>query len=131
MTALNHLAMASAVVNNSNLEIKKSLFGLKTTIIYKPTGSPVRITKSECTALTGSNLERVLNGDKGQLKNAVKAFGHFHSSPVGQYMLESVRSDDGNFAMLRLYRFQELNYTAVTGVKVFEGDDAKTINQIF
>lgn len=131
MTALNHLAMASAVVDNDNLEIKKSLFGLKTTIIYKPTGSIVRASKSECTSLTGTNLERILNAEPAKLKGLVNEFGHFHSSPVGQYMLEAVKSDDGNFSMMRLYRFQDLHYKAITGVKTFEGDAAKTINQIF
>lgn len=131
MTALNHLGMASAVLNNKNIEIKKSLFGLKTTITYTPTGSPVRISKNECTSLTGAHLERILNADAQKRKEMVKTFGQFHSSPVGQYMLEAVRSDDGEFAMMRLYRFQDLHYNPVTGVKTFEGDDAKIINQIF
>lgn len=131
MTALNHLGLASAVLNNDKIEIKKSLFGLKTTITYTPTGSPMHASKSECTSLTGSHLERILNADAQKRKDMVKAFGQFHSSPVGQYMLEAVKSDDGEFAMLRLYRFQDLHYNPVTGVKIFEGDDAKIINQIF
>lgn len=131
MTALNHLSMASVVLNSNKVEVKKSLFGLKTTITYRPTASNVRASKSECTSLTGAHLERILNADNAKRKDMVAAFGKFHSSPVGQYMLESVRSDDGNFAMMRLYRFQDLHYTAVTDVKTFEGEEAQTINQIF
>lgn len=123
--------MASAVLGNDKLEIKKSLFGLKTKIIYKPTQSPVRILKSECTSLTGTHIERLLNAEPDNLEDQVSALGRYHSIAVGQYILEALLSDDRQFAMLRLYHFQEMRFLPVTNAKVFEGKQAEIISRIF
>ena len=130
MANIKNLQMWNSICDNSRISVKSSMFGLKTTAIYLPTHSTIKVETLEYTPETGDKLKRIIESPKDQLD---KAIGLFRPQPTvnGNYMLEKLSSLDGQFVALQLLQFQQLSYEPVTDVLVFEGKDAEVVNKLF
>ena len=106
------------------------MFGLKTTAIYLPTHSTIKVETLEYTPETGDKLKRIIESPKDQID---KAIGLFRPQPTvnGNYLLEKLSSEDGQFTALQLLQFHQLSYEPVTDAIVFEGKDAEVVNKLF
>lgn len=130
MANIKNLQMWNSICDNSRISVKSSMFGLKTTAIYLPTHSTIKVETLEYNPETGDKLKRIIESPKEQLD---KAIGTFRPQPTvnGNYMLEKLSSQDGQFVALQLLQFQQLSYEPVTDVLVFEGKDAEVVNKLF
>ena len=130
MANIKNLQMWNSICNNSCISVKSSLFGLNATAIYQPTQSAIKVETLEYNPETGDKLKRIIESPKDELD---KAIGLFRPQPTvnGNYLLEKLSSQDGQFTALQLLQFHQLSYEPVTEVLLFEGKDAEVINKLF
>ena len=122
--------MWNSICDNSRISVKSSMFGLKTTAIYLPTQSTIKAETLEYSPETGDKLKRIIESPKDQLDKAIGLFRP-QTTVNGNYMLEKLTSQDGQFVALQLLQFHQLSYEPVTGVLIFEGKDAEVVNKLF
>ena len=130
MANIKNLQMWNSICDNSRISVKCSMFGLKTTAIYLPTQSTIKAETLEYSPETGDKLKRIIESPKDQLDKAIGLFRP-QTTVNGNYMLEKLTSQDGQFVALQLLQFHQLSYEPVTGVLIFEGKDAEVVNKLF
>lgn len=130
MANIKHLQMWNTICADARIGISKSLFGLRTMAVYKPTNSVIDVKTIELSPSDGERVKRILSTSREDLAQAV---GVFRPEPVanGNYMVEVVSSRDGVFLAVMLLQFVRMSYEPVTEVFVFEGDDARNIAKLF
>lgn len=129
MANINSVEMGSVLLSDARLTVKKSLFSTKT--IYNPSQSNVKFTKKEYAMETGQKIEQILKGSTAEIAKKAAAADRFQDTGLGNYLLEMGASDDSQLAVLRLYHFDQLRYKPITDVLWFEGDEAKSILNLF
>lgn len=130
MANIKNLQMWNSICDNSRISVKSSMFGLKTTAIYLPTHSTIKAETLEYSPETGDKLKRIIESPKDQLDKAIGLFRP-QTTVNGNYMLEKLSSQDGQFVALQLLQFHQLSYEPVTEVLIFEGKDAEVVNKLF
>ena len=130
MANIKNLQMWDSICAINHISINKSLFGLRTTAVYKPTGSIIDARVLDFSSADGEQVKHILNSSSMDL---AKVIGKFRPKPIsnGNYMAEVCTSRDGNFLAVKLLQFSVLNYEPVTDVFIFEGDDARTVGKMF
>ncbi len=127
MPSFNSLTMSSDLVNDSRVSVKKSFFGLSTSVVYLTTNSKVKALKKEYDPDNGNMLKCVLTTDKAKQPAMLAGLESLAETHLGNYMLEMCVSDDHQFVALRLFHYQELRYTPVTPLLTYEGEDASLV----
>ncbi len=127
MPSFNSLTMSSDLVNDSRISVKKSFFGLSTSVVYLTTNSKVKALKKEYDPDNGNMLKCVLTADKAKQPAMLAGLESLAETHLGNYMLEMCVSDDHQFVALRLFHYQELRYTPVTPLLTYEGEDASLV----
>ena len=127
MSKFNSLAMSKRIAKDDRVSINKSLFGLLSCAVYKPTSSKLTARKIEYRKETGEKIEDALKLPKEKQAEQLAAIGKLPRTTLGNYLLEECHSADNSFAALRLYKFTEMSYQPVTEVCYFENDAAKTV----
>ena len=130
MANIKNLQMWNSICDNSRISVKCSMFGLKTTAIYLPTQSTIKAETLEYSPETGDKLKRIIESPKDQLDKAIGLFRP-QTTVNGNYMLEKLTSQDGQFVALQLLQFHQLSYEPVTEVLIFEDKDAEVVNKLF
>ena len=130
MANITRLQMWTSICADARISISKSLFGLRTTAVYNPTSSVVDARTIEMSPSDGEHVKRILESPREKLAAAI---GDFRPKAVanGNYMAEVMASRDGAFMAVQLQQFVRMSYEPVTEVFVFEGDDARTVAQLF
>ena len=122
------MEMAAAVAANKNIEIKKTFFGLKTQVIYTPTGSPVDCYRKEYAPDAESSLGKMLDNTGEKLAEAAKNVADIKEVDMGNVRLEAALSRDHQF---QIVKFTNFNYLPVSEVKFLEGADAAAVATVF
>ena len=122
--------MWNTICADARISISKSLFGLRTTAIYNPTNSVIDAKSFEYSPADGEHLKRLLETPNDKLTAAI---GDFRPKATvnGNYMAEVCASRDGAFLSIQLFQFIRMSYEPVSDVIIFEGDNAKTLSQLF
>lgn len=130
MANIKNLEMWKDICNDTRISVTSSLFGLRTTATYQPTGSTIDVAAIEYAPADGERLKRILDTPREKMAAAI---GDFRPKAAinGNYMAEVCTARDGSFLALQLFQFQRMGYEAVTGVLTFEGDDARCVKQLF
>ena len=130
MANIKNLQMWDTICADAPIGISKSLFGLCSTAIYLPSNSVIDAKTVEYSASEGEHLKRLLETPR---ENLSKAIGDFHPIQTnnGNFMAELCCSRDGAYLAVQLFQFVRLKYEPVTNVLVFEGEDARTVKQLF
>ena len=130
MANIKNLQIWKDICDNNHISINKSLFGLRTTAVFKPTGSIIDACVMEFSPADGEQLMRILCSPSEDIPQAI---GNFRPKPIsnGNFLAEVCTSRDGNFLAVRLYQYSQLNYNASTGLLIFEGEDARAIGKLF
>ena len=130
MANIRNLQMWNSICANNHISINKSLFGLRTTAVYSPTGSIIDAQVLEFSPADGGQLLRILCSPREDIPQAV---GNFRPKPIsnGNYMAEVCTSRDGNFLAVQLYQYSQLNYNTSTSILIFEGEDARAVGKLF
>lgn len=130
MASINHLEMAKDFAALPQVEIKKTFFGLSTSIVYKTTNSKVRILQNEFDADNGRKLEELLLSSPEKIVEEASRAKDIKKSSIGNFRLDACISDDHQFVAAQLLRFVDFSYAQITDMKVFEGKAAETIANI-
>lgn len=130
MANIKNLQMWNCICSDASIGIKKTMFGLFSTVIYTPTGSPVNAVQLEYSHADGNRLNHILSASP---EEQAKLMADFRPEPQlnGNYMAEVCHSRDGVFLAVRLYQFSQMNYVPVSDVAVFEGELARTAREMF
>ena len=122
--------MWNNICSDARISINKSMFGLRITAVYNPTGSVIETRILEYSPADGNQLMRILCSPREDIPQAAAGF---RPKPItnGNYMAEVCTSRDGNFLAVRLYQFTQLNYSFVTQALIFEGDEAQAVGKLF
>ena len=122
--------MWNNICTNNHIIVRKSLFGLRTKAIYKPTSSIIDARVLEFSPADGGQLMRILCSPRNELALAI---GDFRPEPIsnGNYLAEICTSRDGAFLAIQLYQYSQLNYNETTQVLIFEGNDARMVAKLF
>lgn len=126
MSNIKHLDMCADVLALPEIAVKKSLFGLKTSITYTPTGSPVKVRQGEYSPETGHRWELILNAEDDVAMELLKKY-EISTVSMGKYRLDACVSEDKRFAAVQLLHFADFDYQPATGVRVFKDKLAEVI----
>ena len=129
MANIKSLQIWNEICTDARLSISKSLFGLKTTVTYKPTGSKLIANIAGYSPSDGAQLKRIV---ETLHEGTAKDVNGFRPKPVpnGNYQVEACASEDGEYLAVMLYKFIQLGYEPVTGMHSFEGEKARILKQI-
>lgn len=130
MAKIKNLRIWETLRSDSRITVSSSLFGLRTTVVYQPTGSVVDARLLEYTPADGERLKKIFEAPRESL---ISAIGEFHPTPTvnGNYIAEVCVSRDQSFVALQLSQFVRMSYEPVTEVLTFEGDEALLISELF
>lgn len=127
MAKIKNLGIAEAVSSHPSIIIRHSFFGLFQTVIYEPSGSPVKIVVQDYSPIDGERLEKLLSLPIERLKSELETKGKPSSTAIGNFRLEACLSRDRLFCALQLFRFVNFSYIPVTEPLFFEKEAAETI----
>ena len=120
--------MSQAVSSHAHVRVSKSLFGTK--VVYTPTGSKIKVFKSNYDADALPKLRRIISAESSQaLAAAYQAF-NAQKKEIGNVCLDACVADDGNFVALQVLQFVNYDYRAVSDVVFFELDNAQLVKGI-
>jgi len=130
MANIKNLQMWNDICADARISIRKSFFGLRTTAVYRPTGSIIDARILEFSPADGNHLKQIFYTSGIELDRII---GDFRPKPIsnGNYLAEVCTSRDGIFLAVRIYQYSQLNYNPVTDTLIFEGDDARTVGKMF
>lgn len=127
MSNIKHLDMCADVMALPEIAVKKTCFGLKTSVTYTPTGSPVKVRQSEYSPEMGHRWDLILNAEDDVAMELLKKYD-FTTASMGKYRVDACISEDKQFAAVQLLHFTDFNYQPATAVRVFKGQLAEAIS---
>lgn len=129
MTNIKNLQMWDGICRDARIGISKSFFGLRQTLVYMPTKSEIEAKEIDFSPEDGRRIKAIMEAPRDGLVKAVSGFRP-KKVDIGNYMLEVCASRDGEFVAVQLFQFAQLSYAPVTEMIIYEGEDAKTFNQM-
>lgn len=130
MSNIKNLQMWKDICNDARISVRKSMFGLRTTAVYNPSGSIIDAMVLELTSNDGEQLRRILCASSDECEKMIAGF-HPKSVLNGNYMAEVCTSRDGAFLAIMLMQFSILNYEQVTEALIFEAEEAALLGKLF
>lgn len=124
MANIKNLQMWNTICNDPRISITKSMFGLKTKVIYKKSGSTVKAQTIEYSPADGDRLKQILSSPVEQWPKSISGF-HPKGIVNGNYKLEVCKSEDNEFLALQLLQFSRMNYEPVLDIIFLEGEQTK------
>lgn len=130
MANIKKMQMWDTICADARVSVGKSLFGLRTTAVYNPTGSVIDARIVEFSPTEGERLKHILLSPADKL---VKAAAAYRPRPTvnGNIVAQLCQSRDGAFVAVQLLQFTHLSYEPVTEVLLFEGAPAAVVIQLF
>jgi len=122
--------MAPVLFSLNSISVSKSFFGLKTSVVYNPTNSPVKGYTEQYSSEDGELIRKVLTCQPDQLAKQIEAAQGVKGASLGTMLLNACVSDDHQFVAMQLFRYSDNRYNAVTDVEVFEGEKAKLVAKL-
>lgn len=122
--------MWNTICADARIGVSKSLFGLCSKVVFKPTNSVIKAKVLEYSSEDGKRIKHILESHKEKLATMV---GESVLKPTlnGSCLLEVVASQDGAFAAIQLFQFSQLSYVPATDVMIYEGNDASFVMKLF
>lgn len=131
MANIKNMEIGEAISKNERILIKSSLFGLKQTIIFKPTQSPIDVFQFEYTNEAGAKIEKILSTPPDKLEEAIKSVGKIEHSQIGSIHVEACIARDHQFVAIQPFTYSGFYYHPVVDLKVYEGKEAELIAALF
>ena len=131
MASIMRLAMTDKVIENENVDVRESFFGLIKRAYYMPTESEIKVSLKDFDFDTGNKLKNLLDNHQVNLKEALASLGTVKESPISNMRLEACVSRDRQFAAFMLLRYMGLDYRPITDVRIYEGADAELVSSVF
>ena len=130
MTKIKNLQMWNNICGDNRISVKSSMLGMRTTATYMPTQSNIKATTLEYSPQMGDKIKQIIESPREMLNQTIGDF-HPQTTVNGNYILEKLSSEDGQFTALLLLQFLNFSYKPVSEITIFEGKDAEAINRMF
>lgn len=130
MANIKNLRMWESICADGRIALSKSLFGLRTTATYRPTGSVIDAHTMEYSPEDGKHLKHILDMPREKMADSIGDFRP-RTTDYGNFLAEVAVSRDGAFLAVQLFQFVKLNYEPVTDVLIFEGKEAEALARLF
>lgn len=130
MSNINHLEMAAELTALPEITVKKSMFGLSTSVIYAPTNSKITTRQNEYSAESGERLEKILEAAPESVPGMIEKT-KIQPASLGNIRLDICLSQDHQFAAVQLLRFADFTYHPLTDMKVYKGKAAEAIASLY
>ena len=121
--------MAPQVLNHSNITTQKGILGEK--VIYTPTGNKVKAYQREYASSDGQLLQRILSAPNDKIEQMVEKARGTIKAAIGSTRVDMCISSDRQFAAFQMFKFLNLTYQRDSNVRIFEGDTAKLLADLF
>lgn len=131
MEYIRNMDLASALYRNPNIKIQKGLFGLRKSVVYVQTNSPVRSLYMEYDSANGLKIKRLLEMSADSSSDCLFDFGDIKKAENGMFSLSVCYSLDKKFAALQLSQYVNFGYHPVGDVRVAEGKEAELLLKPF
>ena len=130
MANIKNLQMWNTICADARICVSKSLFGLCSKVVFKPTNSEIKAKVLEYSSEDGKRIKHMLESPIEKLATMV---GESLLKPTlnGTYLVEVGTSQDGAFVAIQLFQFSQLNYVPATDVMIYEGNDASLVMKLF
>ncbi len=129
MANIQKLEMTKLIPNNGLFIVKKGFLGFGTKTMLKDSGCPVSVVVKEYNPADGDKMERVLNMERSKMAEELSK-ADIQTTDMGNAKLEVIKSDDGTFLMMQLFRFSDFKYRPVSEVITITGPDADRIGKL-
>ena len=123
--------MAPTVMANQHISVQKSFFGLFSKAVYTPTGSPVTASRHEYAVDQAPFFRKLLTASSDELTKLASSNNKPKEAPLGNVMIETCLSADGQFAAIQMLQFTNFTYEPVAQARVLEGTDAEKVASLF
>ncbi len=127
MANIKNLTLGANLLKDSRVNTVSAFFGLSSKTIYVPTGSKITATVYEFPATKEDMLRKLLSLSGAALKDAVAQVVTLRSAEIGNLRLEVCLSADHKFVALQLLRYSNFVATPITGLTIYEGEDAAVL----
>lgn len=131
MANIKNMEIYEAISKNEHILIKSGLFGLKQTVIFKPTQSPIDVCQFEYTNEAGAKIEKILSTPSDRIEEAIKSAGKIEHSQVGSIHVEACISCDHQFVAVQPFTYSGFYYHPIVDLKIYEGKNAELIATLF
>jgi hypothetical protein len=130
MANIKNLQMWNTICADARIGVSKTLFGLCSKVVFKPTNSVINAKTLEYSHEEGEHIKRILESSGEVLTSTIENY-HPKTTLNGNCLVEICMSQDRAFVAIQLLQFSQLNYVPVTNVVFFEGKDASLVAKLF
>lgn len=130
MASINKLEMMKSPALSELFKVKKGFLGFGAKVTYVPTESGVTAEVLEYSLADGETLERTLRMPKEQIVEKLKT-AKMTPQHMGNARLEVLKTDDGAFLAMQLFRFVDFGFKPVSDIIMLEDADAEAIGKIY
>lgn len=130
MANIKNLQMWDTICTDTRISVSKSLFGLCSKVVFKPTNSVIKAKVLEYSSEDGKRIKHILESPVEKLPTMV-GDSLLKSTPNGSYLAEVCASQDGAFVAIQLFQFSQLSYVPASDVMIYEGNNASLVMKLF
>lgn len=130
MANIKNLQMWDTICTDTRISVSKSLFGLCSKVVFKPTNSVIKAKVLEYSSEEGKRIKHILESPVEKLPTMVGE-SLLKSTPNGSYLAEVCASQDGVFVAIQLFQFSQLSYVPASDVMIYEGNNASLVMKLF
>lgn len=127
----DNLDLRSIVAHREDIEHRKQLFGIVSSLYYTPTESKLKFKSMYFEPKYFNDLHELFEKEDHYLISRANSGVHFSEFANGNVLIESCYSTDQQFAAIRMRRFASLQYNPVTDVRYATAETAQAICRIF
>ena len=130
MASINKLEMMKSPALSELFKVSKGFLGFGAKATYVPTGGSVTAAVYEYSLADGETLERTLRQPKEQVVEKLTT-AKMTPQHMGNARLEVLKTDDGAFLAMQLFRFVDFGFKSVSDVITFEGAEAEAVGKVY
>ncbi len=130
MASINKLEMMKSPALSELFKVSNGFLGFGAKATYVPTGSNVTAAVYEYSLADGETLERTLRMDKEQMIGKLTS-AKMTQQHMGNARLEVIKTADGAFIAMQLFRFVDFGFKSASDVITFEGAEAEAVGKVY
>ncbi len=124
MANIKNFTMSTNLFKDPRVQTSSAFFGLSSKTVYVPTGSKITAKVCEYPATKEDELRKLLSLTGEELKKAANKVATLCNGEIGNIRLEACMSADHKFVALQLFRYSNFVATPITGLTIYENNDA-------
>jgi len=121
------MEMANDLISSGEVNIVSKFFGLSKDMVYTSTNSKVEGEVLEFKVEAEQEIKKLFNKSIEELSSMEEHGIRRKVATLGNIKLDICKSEDNEFVAIRLYKYEQYEYKPISDLKIFKGNDAKTM----